>query len=47
MSVPALVARLAVEPPDVVFQLGQPIPTDPASEAQVTALLDLLGIATT
>ncbi len=44
MGVPALVDHLDSQRPDVVFHLGQPAPTDPASEAQVTALLDLLQI---
>lgn len=42
MGVPALVAHLDSEPPDVVFHLGQSAPTDPANEAHVTAMLDLL-----
>jgi D-alanine-D-alanine ligase len=47
MGVPEMVARLSSEPPDVVFHLGQPVPTDPLGEAQVTALLDMLRIAHT
>jgi D-alanine-D-alanine ligase len=47
MGVPRLVARLDAQRPDVVFQLGQPIPTDPESEWSVTGLLDLLGLAHT
>lgn len=43
VGVPEVVGRLACDPPDVVFHLGQPVPTDPACEAQVTALLELLG----
>lgn len=44
MGVAPLIAHLDSQPPDVVFHLGQPTPTDPASEAQVTAVLDLLRI---
>ncbi len=47
IGVPQMVARLSSEPTDVVFHLGQPVPTDPQGEAQVTALLDLLRIAHT
>jgi D-alanine-D-alanine ligase len=39
-----VIAALLAEPPDVIFNLGAPKPTDPASEAQVTALLDLLDL---
>jgi D-alanine-D-alanine ligase len=44
MGVAPLIAHLDSQPPDVVFHLGQPAPTDPSSEAQVTAVLDLLRI---
>jgi D-alanine-D-alanine ligase len=47
MGVPALIAQLDAQRPDVVFHLGQPVPTDPAGEAHVTAMLDLLGLAHT
>ncbi len=47
MGVPELMAQLDARRPDVVFHLGQPVPTDPAGEAHVTAMLDLLGIAHT
>lgn len=39
-----VIDRLASEPPDVVFVLGQPVPDDPEGEIRVVALLDLLGI---
>jgi D-alanine-D-alanine ligase len=39
-----VIAALLAEPPDVIFHLGDPKPTDPASEAKVTALLDLLDL---
>jgi D-alanine-D-alanine ligase len=42
-----VVARLDAVPPDVVFLLGRPVPSDPAGDAQVAALLDLLGLAHT
>jgi D-alanine-D-alanine ligase len=44
VGVTDVIAQLATARPDVVFPLGQPAPADPASEAQVTALLDLLGL---
>jgi D-alanine-D-alanine ligase len=47
MGLRNVIASLYDQRPDVVFALGQPIPTDPACEAHVTGLLDLLGIAHT
>jgi D-alanine-D-alanine ligase len=44
MGVRKIVMSLEDDPPDVVFHLGQPIPTDPAGEAHVTGLLDLLRV---
>jgi D-alanine-D-alanine ligase len=44
LGVPSVIDQLATARPDVVFHLGQPDPADPAGEAQVTALLDLLGL---
>lgn len=47
MGVSRMVALLSSDPVDVVFLLGQPEATDPAGEAKVAALLDLLQIAHT
>ncbi len=47
MGVPQIISVLSTDPVDVVFHLGQPDPTDPESEEQVTALLNLLRIAHT
>ena len=47
MGVPRMVSVLSSGSVDVVFHLGQPDPTDPESEEQVAALLNLLRIAHT